>query len=292
MLDGKEFFTENREIFIKKSTARPDFIDVTHTHNYIEINYIISGECVHTENDTVTHAKRGNLFIINYMTPHKNSPVAEGSGYVSYNVGFTPGALDDSLKQESEFIKLKSSFLLNSVFPAPETTTANHTFYELEPLFENMLDEYTHSYNGSHDLLRAYLLELIIKIFRKLDGNRPSNPQRKQEHYINLAVEYVKANYMNKLRIEDIAYRSFLSKSYFSQLFKDVTGLCFSDYLQKVRINEACKRLESTDKIITDIALEVGFNDMKSFYTIFHKRVGCTPRQFRQRVLSAPRTEE
>ena len=283
MLDGKQFFDENREIFVVKSTARPDFIDVMHTHNYIEINYIISGECLHTENQTAQKAGRGNLFIINYMTPHKSSPAASGAPYVSYNVGFTPGALDSSLKQECDFIKLKSSFLLNSIFPSNEITTGENTFYELEPLFENMLDEYTHRRNGSSDLLRAYLLELIVKIFRKMEDKAPDGPIRKQEHYIHLAIEYIKANYMHKLKIEDIAYRSFLSKSYFGQLFKDVTGMCFSDYVQKVRIDEACKTLENSDKIISDVALDVGFNDMKSFYAAFRRRVGCTPKQFRQR---------
>lgn len=288
LLEGKEFFTDNREIFVAKSTSRPDFIDVMHTHNYIEINYILSGECLHTENQTVKRAKRGNLFIINYMTPHKNSPAQNAAPYVSYNVGFTPGALDDALKNESDFIKLKSSFLLTSIFPDSANASQNvffddNNFYELEPLFESMLDEYVHGYDGSRDLLRAYLLQLIVKIFRKVDGKTPYNAQRKQRRYIDLAIEYINANYMQKLKIEDIAYRSFLSKSYFSQLFKDTMGLCFSEFLQKVRISKACEILESSDKIITDVAMDVGFNDMKAFYAAFHKRVGCTPKEYRAR---------
>lgn len=287
MLDGKELFTENREIYVKKSTSVPDFVDVMHTHNFIEINYIISGRCIHTENDRSVEAQPGSLFIINYMTPHKNSPYHDGKPYVSYNIGFTPGTLDSSMKKEFDFLKLKSSFLLNTIFPnspdAPQSDLfSQKSFNELEPLFDSMLTEYTNDYKGSYDLLRAYLLELIIKIFRKLDTNTVVNPRKKQESYINLAVEYMKANYMHKLKVEDIAYRSFLSKSYFSQFFKDITGMCFSDYLQKIRIDEACRLLTTTDKIVSDIGYGVGFNDMKSFYTIFRRRTGYTPNQYRQ----------
>ena len=287
MLDGKELFSDNREIYIKKSTSVPDYVDVMHTHNFIEINYILSGRCIHIENDHPIEAKAGNLFIINYMVPHKNKPFPNDKPYVSYNIGFTPGALDSSMKKEFDFLKLKSSFLLDTIFPnTPETPQSEifskNSFNELEPLFEDMLSEYTNGYKGAYDLLRAYLLELIIKVFRKLDTNTMTNPHKKQEYYINLAVQYMKQNYMHKLKVEDIAYRSFLSKSYFSQLFKDITGMCFSDYLQKIRMDEACRLLTTTDKIISDIGYEVGFNDMKSFYAIFHRHTGFTPKQYRQ----------
>lgn len=291
LLDGKELFTNDNQIYVKKSTSVPEFVDVMHTHNFIEISYIISGQCLHRENNLEIQAKQGDLFIINYMVPHRNTPVEGAGPYVSYNVGFTPGALDNSLQKEFDFLKLKSSFLLNSIFPdnnelSPVAHFSSNGINEVEFLLQNMLNEYNEQQKGSFDMLRAYLIELIVKIFRKLDNNPSITPRQKQEHYINLAIQYMKVNYAQKLKVEDIAFRSFLSKSYFCQLFKNITGLCFSEYLQNIRIEEACKKLTSSDKIISEIALDVGFNDMKSFYSVFQKHTGLTPKQYRQNAVS------
>lgn len=287
ILRGSELFHKADQIYVKKSTSVPEYVGKMHTHNFIEISYIVSGACIHTENGISTNAKKGDLFIINYGVPHQNVLVDKETVYVSYNIGFTPDFLDSSLTNEFDFLKLKSSFLFNSLFPNSNELDAKiklsgSGFNEFELLLQNMLDEYTNDYKGSIDLLRAYLIELIIKIFRRLDTNVVIDPKQKQEHYIKLAIQYMQANYSQKLKVEDIAYRSFLSKSYFSQLFKDITGSCFSDYLQKIRIEEACKRLSSSTDTISAIGYDVGFNDMKFFYHIFKKHTGYTPKQYRQ----------
>ena len=78
-----------------------------------------------------------------------------------------------------------------------------------------------------------------------------------------------------------MAMRSFVSKNYFSKLFKETTGINFSDFVQKLRIDGACNLLKTTDMNVTDIAYEVGFNDIKFFYEVFKKITSKTPGQYR-----------
>lgn len=92
----------------------------------------------------------------------------------------------------------------------------------------------------------------------------------------------MEANLNSEIKLSDLAMQSFLSKYYFSRLFKEVTGSNVSDYIQYLRIEQACSLLRTTDMKITDIASQVGIKDMKFFYEVFKKITGKTPGDFRK----------
>lgn len=288
IVSGDMLFRKGMLIYIQKSTSLPQFVGTMHKHDFIEIVYVVSGQCKHIENDTAVDARKGDLFIINYNTPHTNVAVDGDEPFIAYDCAFSPRFLDTSLSPDSDFLDIKSSFLLSSMFSdvqpdnltMPVNLIGSH-FYEFEQILKKMLEEYESERKGYYDLLRAYLTELLIKIFRQLDTPAAATAKAKQEYYINLALQYIDNNYREKLTLSDIAYRSLLSKSYFSQLFKESTGMCFSDYLQQVRIRKACEMLENTDKSIVEIADETGFQDTKFFYTVFKRVLKTTPKEYR-----------
>ncbi|MGN1077458.1 MAG: AraC family transcriptional regulator [Candidatus Gallimonas sp.] len=285
---GEKLFRENESIFIHKSSSLPLFIETNHEHDFIEITYVISGECTHIEYDKHFSAKKGDLFIVNYGVPHQNIIDKKNSEpYIAYDCAFKPDFIDSSLSEAHDFLQLKSSFMFGSLFNQsnPDTSSlhlSGGNFYEFEKLMTNMYEEYEHREKGYYALLRSYLTELIIKIFRKIDKNENITLKTKQEYYINLAIQYIENNYMKKISLEDIAYRSFLSKSYFSQLFKEVTGTTFSAYCQKVRIEKACQMLTTTNDTIQSIAEKVGYTDMKFFYNVFKRLTGEIPGDYQK----------
>lgn len=84
-----------------------------------------------------------------------------------------------------------------------------------------------------------------------------------------------------ELRLEDLARAVHLSKYTVSRIFSQKLHMSFSDYLGSLRISEACRRLESKEESITDIAYAVGAGSTRSFNRIFQKHTGMTPRQYR-----------
>jgi len=64
-------------------------------------------------------------------------------------------------------------------------------------------------------------------------------------------------------------------------LFKQVTGISFKEYLNKVRIEEAKSLLEHTDYSIMEIAVACGYSDQSYFTKVFKKATGITPKQYR-----------
>lgn len=287
-LSSENLFREGQSIYIHKSSNLPSYIGKLHKHDFIEITYVISGECSHIEYNKEFPIKKGDLFIINYGVPHANIQKPDSTEpFLAYDCAFKPDYIDKALISEHDFLKLKSSFLFESLFHQSNPTLPNlhlteSGFFEFERLMSNMYNEFEKQEKGYYDILRAYLIELIIKIFRDMDNSTGLTLKSKQEYYINLAIQYIESNYMKKISLNDIAYRSFLSKSYFSQLFKEITGLCFSDYLQKVRVKKACELLTSSGDSIQNIAEKVGFTDMKFFYSTFKKHVGEVPGEYRK----------
>lgn len=145
-----------------------------------------------------------------------------------------------------------------------------------------MYEEYKNRNKGYIEIIRAYLIELIVKILRLMDRNRQSNISQQNQRLVYQAVEYLRNNYKTDIRLDELAAKSFISKNYFSRLFKEVTGISFTDYVQNLRIDEACNLLKNTDMKVTDIAHQVGFKDMKFFYEVFKKLTGKTPGEFRK----------
>jgi two-component system response regulator YesN len=96
------------------------------------------------------------------------------------------------------------------------------------------------------------------------------------------AVRIVDAEMAGPLFAMDIARRVGLSRSYFCQCFKDITGRSFNDYLRFMRVEKAKLMLTRTDAQICQIAEQVGYTDEKYFSRAFREQTGVLPSEFRR----------
>ncbi|MFD1775288.1 response regulator [Paenibacillus rhizophilus] len=97
------------------------------------------------------------------------------------------------------------------------------------------------------------------------------------------ALEYITNHYSENLTLQIVADTVYLSKNYFSLLFKKQTGQNFIDYLIELRIREAKRLLAEEDVRISDISEIAGFNDVNYFRKLFKKMTGLTPLEYRER---------
>jgi YesN/AraC family two-component response regulator len=95
-------------------------------------------------------------------------------------------------------------------------------------------------------------------------------------------VAYLAANYRDQqLSLNTLSYTFSVSNNYLSKLFKRKTGMRFSDYLEKLRMQEAYRLLRSGGKTIKEIASETGYASDQSFRRAFKKVHGFTPSELR-----------
>ena len=92
-------------------------------------------------------------------------------------------------------------------------------------------------------------------------------------------------NFRQPLNMAQVSNHVSMNYSLFSLLFKQYTGSNFVSYLQKLRLDEAKKLLETTDWRVNEIGRRAGFSDEKHFLKVFKAAVGMSPTEYRKSVL-------
>jgi len=285
-LKKSEYFKKDESIFIHRSDNL-DFNGIMHKHNFIELTYVINGSAVHQIEEITYPVKKGNVIIVDYNVSHAFTfDPSDGEGFTTYDLLFTPDFFNLSVLENKEFYSLASSYLFSSLFTefnsrkVPQNLIKTNA-REFRSLFEKIYSEYNTRQKGFQNMIRAYLIELIIKLFREIDQNQPAFTESHQE-LVQMAINYMRENYMAHISLDDIVSNIFLSKNYFRQIFKKTTGISISSYIQDLRITEACRLLKTTVDSSSEIARKCGFNDTKFFYLTFKKAVGMTPAEYRK----------
>ena len=282
------FFKKDEKVYIHLSTDFPEFVDVLHSHEFIELVYVLSGEAVHTVGNKQYTVKCGDVTLINSSAAHKFTPVnEENERFVAYDLMFTPDFFDAINIKMSSFEALKNCFLFYSMFPdevsgQPDLHISGKKFSSYGELFTKIYNEFKNREKGYIELIRAYVIELIIKLFRDIEQEGTISLSPAKIDTVWRAVSFMKNNYNVSLSVGEIAAKVFLGPDYFRKLFREVTGSSVSAFLQDIRIDEACRLLRTTDELIKDIGMKIGYGDQKSFYQAFKKLTGKTPKEYRE----------
>ncbi|HHY81627.1 MAG TPA: AraC family transcriptional regulator [Clostridiales bacterium] len=263
---------------------------VYHSHDFVEICYVYSGTGYHLVGGKKSKVSKGDLFIINYDMTHTFYRDNDSDKLITYNILFTPSFLDEMLIELNDFNSLTMSYLFKDAWSndvvKEDLRLRGEDQADFDILINRMYNEYTLRKKGYINIIRAYMIELIIKILRCFYGkSKDDNVAEKKVTAIDSIMSYLQTNYSKGFDLNELALKCFLSKNYLCKIFKEITGITITEYMQSLRIAEAAKLLETTDRKITDIALEVGFSDYKSFNSVFKRIKGKTASQYRNAIL-------
>lgn len=100
------------------------------------------------------------------------------------------------------------------------------------------------------------------------------------------AVKYIEENYMEKLKLSDVADHVYVSQWHLSKILNQHVEKSFSDILNHARIEKAKELLREPSLRIGDIAEKVGFLDMAHFSRVFKKHTGVSANEFRNQMKS------
>ncbi|MDF2925090.1 MAG: hypothetical protein K0R57_4004 [Paenibacillaceae bacterium] len=115
-------------------------------------------------------------------------------------------------------------------------------------------------------------------------GNNPAErvPEEAERRVITLAKQHIQEHLIEDLTLQQVAELIYLNPVYFSRLFKQETGVTFSDYLISCRMEKAAELLKNSHLKIYSIAQSVGYKDIRHFYKVFKKHTGHTPTEYRE----------
>ncbi len=111
-------------------------------------------------------------------------------------------------------------------------------------------------------------------------------PETNQIYFIEKSLQYIHDNFKQKLPLQAVSSYVFLNPQYFSRIFKKEVGVSFIDYVNKLKIEYACKLLETTNYPAYRISSECGFSDPSYFNRVFVQQMNMTPKAYRRKHLS------
>ncbi len=110
-----------------------------------------------------------------------------------------------------------------------------------------------------------------------------SRSKRVSSTHLSKAIRYLQVHYGEEIDLETLAKNVFVSSCYLSHLFRNEMGTTFSDYLTRIRLENA-KRLLLDGESVEQVSERVGYNDSNYFIKIFKKYVGVTPAKYRRSI--------
>ena len=179
---------------------------------------------------------------------------------------------------------------LSEVLPLLERSRHGIEFFGFS---QNSGQEHWHKVKASRGMRRlTAFLDLMTDLARWHDYRLLSSvPMQGGENdaeldQINAIVNQITDNVSQHITAADVAAELGMSESRFSRFFRRATGNTFTDFVNQVRINRACQLLMSSDRYITDICYDVGFNNVANFNRRFLEIMGVTPSEFRKQAES------
>lgn len=252
-----------------------------HSHNFLEIAYIVKGTAIHHMNGEDVIISSGDYVIIDYNTMHTYDQVGSEE-LIVINCLFLPDFIDKTLKNCLSFSQVLENYRIHHSNTSVYVNTSNHFFHdsdeEILDILEKLLNEYKDKHVGYIEIMRCMLIELIISTIRKVQIQNNSHFSNIEKYIMQLVEE----KYMEPITLNDIANDLHYSTSYISKKFKQNCGMSFKQFLQKTRIEESCRLLANTNKKIPDIATLVGYDDIKFFTATFSKIMNISPREYRK----------
>ncbi|MBZ9685403.1 helix-turn-helix domain-containing protein [Clostridium estertheticum] len=158
-------------------------------------------------------------------------------------------------------------------------------------VIKNMLAEMMWIYNKAEDgfelKLQSLLFELVYNLFKKFKVIKDEKQNKSSNKYLerlSRIISYVGENYKKKISLNTLAKQEYLSVFYLSKFFQKYMGMNFSTYINSIRLQHAAKDLVYADMSISQIALDNGFSNEKSFLNTFKEGYGDTPSQYRKKI--------
>lgn len=258
----------NYSLTVRRSIGPARGID--HWHQRVEFIYVLEGECLIKASKQERLCLPGDLAVFRSGEIHS---LLSKSQYVVYIYTFDPAMF--------------SHFLPESRFPrsfiSAEEQRAAGLDDEISELFHSIYQEKLDGKPLHEALMRAGILRLYSLLVRHFEDDSPRYEKsltRLQQ--FQAALEFIAEHYAEHITLADVAEVINYTPSYVSTLFVTCAGVNFKAYLDNFRIKKAADLLCSTHQTVTDIALQCGYDNVRTFNNAFRRVTGKSPSQLRK----------
>jgi AraC-like DNA-binding protein/quercetin dioxygenase-like cupin family protein len=259
--------------FYQTKISVPAFEFKWHYHPEYELTYILKGNGYRVVGNSHEQFSEGDLVLLGSNLPHTWC-----------------GKLDDGAPSEALVIQFSKDFIepflkLNESRSIEKLLELSHRGIccDTNQLLVDQIYTLTNTSGLDSVLSLLSILDQLSKgISRPLTTENYHGIITKQfESRVNKVCTHLQHHFHEAITLKQVSDLVFMSESNFCKFFKKATNTTFSDYLNDLRINEACHLLLSSEENISKIAHDCGFESLSYFNRVFLKKKQLTPSGFR-----------
>lgn len=256
-----------------------------HYHNNYEISFITEGSGKRIVADSIEDFHPGDLVFIGPNLPHvwisDNSSIGPSKRTLEMVfLQFTSQTISNHILELPEFRNIKKAMLLSE----RGTRISGHTLNQVSEIILQLpyLDNF----------------ERMLKFFRMMDiiGKSDSNIELASEDYlrkrfkpVNKRIDtihnYLMKNYREEVNLAKLATLTNMAEGSLCRFFKSKMGITIFEYLNRIKVDFACKLLMDPDLGILEICFDSGYYNLSHFNKQFRRITGMTPSEYRKKLV-------
>ncbi len=267
------------DCFMVFNRTKKEFDFPIHYHDEYELNFIENAHGVkRVVGDSIEYVEDYDLVLIGSGIPHGwlGKPSKQGLVH-EITIQFHKDLFDEKLlnRNQLSFVKTLLSYASRGVkFPAS-------TILMIRPRLVALSNK-----NGFDSVLELISILHYLSISKDMlmlaSPSFVQNQITSKSRRIELAYEYMRANFDKEITLDDLAKQVNMTEVSFSRFIKKRTGFTFVESLNNIRLGHATRLLIETTMNIAEVSFKCGFNNLSYFNRVFKKKYMCTPKEFRE----------
>jgi AraC-like DNA-binding protein len=254
-----------------------------HAHEFAELVIVTGGKCLHVTGQDSWEMTAGDVFVIAGPSEHEYRDLVD---LRLVNILYQPNQLKMGLFDLPSVAGYHALFTLEPTQRSRQATKGRlhlnpKELAQITELVERLEVELKTREPGFGFMATAAFMQ-IIGLLSRCYGRSPS-PDGRALLRIGEALSHLERNIHREVNLDELASIAHMSQRSFLRVFQSATGTSPLAWVIEQRINRACGLLRHTDRRVTEIAFDVGFNDSNYFTRQFRKITGFSPRDYRMR---------
>ena len=276
-INSRKLLASGKLITIRPHTRFIHFPE--HTHDYVEVIYMCSGETTHIVNGKQIKLEQGDLLFLNQSATHEVCKA--GQQDVAVNFIVLPEFFSAPLSMIGEEETPLRKFLIDCL--CGQNSGAGYLYFDvsevkpIQNLLENLLWILTQDTPNKRRMSQMTMALLFMQLLAHTDTLTTADPE---DAVVWQVLRYVEENYVNG-SFAELADLLHYDAPWLSREIKRKIGKTYTQLVQEKRLAQAAFLLKNTDRNVSDIAVAVGYENISYFHRIFADSFGRSPKHYR-----------
>lgn len=271
---------------------------VLHQHNFVEIMYVLKGNCIQKIENQEYNYHAGQCCLLNHNVRHAEQPIEDTElFFLMLSDEFLNTLIHNDLIFDSNGSARKNQNSLYQLFFDNCKPTETHQkqywdFYplmpssivvhELEELFAKLIQENKKMESGTYLMIHSIISKLFSMMLEPtIYSVRRINPNCQKNEYIFSQIHRILEEHNGRVHRSELSEMLNYSDHYLNRIVKSFTGMSLHEYGRVFTLKETARLLVQTNLSISDIMDRVGLTNRSAFYQAFKKQYNITPNEYR-----------